>query len=88
VLSQIASPSASGPPFNTTLDVGTDMLGLSISMPVLSGQLDANGGAIFSLTIPPSLTWKDAYFAQVMILDGSNQAVALSPPIAFRAERH
>lgn len=88
VLSQIASPSVSGPPFNTTFDVGTEMLGLSLSMPALSGQLNANGSAIFSLTIPASLTWKDNYFAQVMILDGSNQAIALSPPIAFRAERH
>ncbi|MDP7061383.1 MAG: M36 family metallopeptidase [Planctomycetota bacterium] len=88
VLSQIASPTASGPPFNSTLDIGTDMLGLSLSMQVLSGQLDANGNATFAMTIPPGLTWKDHYFAQAMILDGSNQAVALSLPIAFRAERH
>ena len=64
------------------------MLGLSLSMQVLSGQLDANGNATFAMTIPPGLTWKDHYFAQAMILDGSNQAVALSLPIAFRAERH
>ncbi|MCP4094042.1 MAG: hypothetical protein GY747_11395 [Planctomycetes bacterium] len=88
VLSQIASPSVSGPPFNTTFDIGTEMFGWSLSIQALSGQLDANGKSVFQLTIPPGLTWKDHYFAQAMILDGSQQAIALSPPIAFRAERH
>ena len=54
----------------------------------LAKLTDANGNATFAMTIPPGLTWKDHYFAQAMILDGSNQAVALSLPIAFRAERH
>ena len=88
VLSQNAVATALGAPFHTTLAIGNDLLGLSISMPSLSGQLNPQGQAIFSLVVPANLPWKNAYFAQAMILDSGNAAIAQTPPIALRAERH
>lgn len=88
LLSRNAVATASGPPFNTTLDIGTDLLGRSLTLPGFQGQLDANGMGTFSLAIPVGLPWKSAYFVQAMVLDGSNVAIAQTAPIAFRAERH
>lgn len=88
VLSRNAVATAIGAPFHTTLAIGSDLLGLSLSMPALSGQLNAQGRAVFSLTVPAHLPWKTAYFAQAMILDSGNAAIAQTPPLALRAERH
>lgn len=88
ILSRTAVTTATGAPFNTTLDIGTDLLGLSLTFAGFQGQLDANGIGTFVLTVPAGLPWKSAYFVQAMVLDGSNVAIAQTPPIAFRAERH
>jgi len=53
VLSRQAIATATGAPFNVTLDIGTDMLGLSIAQSGFAGQLDALGVASFSLVVPP-----------------------------------
>jgi hypothetical protein len=88
VLSQSAVATATGAPFNATLDIGTELLGWSLSLPQFQGQLDATGSSIFTLSVPAGLPWKSTYFVQAMVLDGSNVAVAQTLPIAFRAERH
>jgi hypothetical protein len=88
ILSRNVGATVTGPPFNTTLDIGTELLGQSLSIPGFQGQLNANGTGTFALSIPTGLPWKSAYFVQAMVLDGSNTAIAQTPPIAFRAERH
>jgi len=77
-----------GPPFQTTLQIGDELLATSLGLASFQGTLDAQGLANFTIPVPAGLPFKQAYFFQVMILDGSGAAVKVSAPIALRAERH
>ena len=87
VLATQAVATATGPPFNTTLDIDTTFLPQSQGTPALSGTLDASGEASFAVPVA-ALEHKTRIFAQAMILSAAGASVGNSAPIAFRAERH
>ena len=88
VVSTKAQSTVLGPPFQTTLQIGDELLATSLGLASFQGTLDAQGLANFTIPVPAGLPFKQAYFFQVMILDGSGAAVKVSAPIALRAERH
>lgn len=87
VLSENATSTATGAPFNTTLDIDTTYINKSPLISGLTGSLDASGNATFTLGTPQWIPYKTNIYMQAMILDQNGAATKVSAPIAMRKER-
>ncbi len=73
-----------GPPWNVTLQVGFDLLSVSLAQPGFVGTLNSAGQANIPLNLPPSLLATPVVF-QAAIFNSQGGLLAISKPCAVRS---
>ncbi len=76
-----------GPPYNTTIHVGLDLLAISLSQPGFQGSLSGSGTASIPVSIPVSLEQQPVAF-QAGIFDAAGTLLEVSKPCAIRTGIH
>ncbi len=76
-----------GPPYNTTIHVGLDLLALSLSQPGFQGSLSGAGTASIPVSVPVSLEQSPVAF-QAGVFDAAGNLLEVSKPCAIRTGIH